>query len=357
MKKLLLTTALAGAMISTSAMAQTTISGGMIISYGATSEKGAAGAVATSSKRSFGQETQLNLANKGKLNVGGLNYEAGFSLEFDANDLAGTSTSFKSVMNENAYIDLIAGTTRFSFGIDHLNDSDRNTVPVVGESFRGTGALGGVTVSTNAIGGNINTSAAQGFNVQQTLPGIGRITLGYNPTATCSSTDAAGCGSADTSITEGNEGSAYSYLFELIDLGTKGLNVEYMHSEQQKKIGSTTTPTRDAKSISYGARYTAGPLSVGAMRHEFTHGNATVEKNKQSEIGLAYTVGNLSYGVTYGKVTSNLANTVDEKMTGVGIGYNLGPVAAKVGVSRHKDVGGSSGADADVVKFKLTTAF
>jgi len=356
MKKLLLTTALAGAMISTSAMAQTTISGGMTMSYGATSEKGAAGVAVNSSKRSFGQETQLNLANKGKLNVGGLNYEAGFSLEFDANDVA-SSTAFKSIMNENAYIDLIAGSTRISFGIDHLNDSDRNTVPVVGEAFRGTGALGGLSTSTNAIGGNINTAAAQGFNVQQTLPGIGRITLGYNPTASCSSADPAGCGSADTSITEGNEGSAYSYLIELINLRATGLNVEYMHSEQQQKIGSTTSPRRDAKSISYGARYTAGPLSVGAMRHEFTHGNATVEKNKQSEIGLAYTVGNLSYGVTYGKVDSNLANTVDEKMTGVGIGYNLGPVAAKVGLSKHKDVGGTAGADADVVKFKLTTAF
>ena len=45
MKKLLLSTALTGVILSTSAMAQTTVGGNMTAGLRATSEKGAAGAV------------------------------------------------------------------------------------------------------------------------------------------------------------------------------------------------------------------------------------------------------------------------------------------------------------------------
>jgi hypothetical protein len=86
MKKLLLSTALTGVILSTSAMAQTTVGGNMTAGLRATSEKGAAGVVSTQSKRGMLMETQVNIANKGKLNVGNLSYAAGFSLEFDAND-------------------------------------------------------------------------------------------------------------------------------------------------------------------------------------------------------------------------------------------------------------------------------
>jgi hypothetical protein len=78
MKKLLLTTALAGAtLVASNAIAQTTVSGNLDISFKNLSREGTAGAT-QASQRGFGKEAQLNIQNKGKLN-NGMDYAAGFS--------------------------------------------------------------------------------------------------------------------------------------------------------------------------------------------------------------------------------------------------------------------------------------
>jgi hypothetical protein len=82
MKKLMLSTALVGALVSGSALAQTTITGELRLNYKATGSSVASGTT-TSSQRGFGSEQQINVQTKGKLNVGGLEYAAGFSIEFD----------------------------------------------------------------------------------------------------------------------------------------------------------------------------------------------------------------------------------------------------------------------------------
>ena len=69
MKKLMLTSALAGLLVSGSAIAQTTISGELRLNLKATEAKVATGTT-TASKRGFGNEQQINFATKGKLNVG-----------------------------------------------------------------------------------------------------------------------------------------------------------------------------------------------------------------------------------------------------------------------------------------------
>jgi hypothetical protein len=77
MKKLLSTTAIAGLLISGSAFAQTTITGELRINLKSVAQDAATGTVTTSG-RGFGTEQQINFANKGKLNVGGLDYAAVF---------------------------------------------------------------------------------------------------------------------------------------------------------------------------------------------------------------------------------------------------------------------------------------
>ena len=240
MKKLLLSTALTGALLTTSAIAQTSVTGNMTVGLRSTAETGAAGATSTASKRGMLVETQLNVQSKGKLN-NGMDYAAGFALEFDGNQ-TNSATGAKSINNENTYVDLISGGTTLSFSIDHMNDFDRSMAPKVGEHGGDTGASGGSTTATMILVDPINTSAAFGINLRQAFPGIGQITLGYVPTATCSSTDSAGCGGADTAVVEGNEGSAYSALLELSNLGIKGLSAEAGYMSQQKKVGSTTSP-------------------------------------------------------------------------------------------------------------------
>jgi hypothetical protein len=299
-------------------------------------------------------ETQLNVQSKGKLN-NGMDYAAGFALEFDGDQTA-SATGAKSINNENTYIDLISGGTTLSFSIDHMNDFDRSMAPKVGEHGGGTGAAGGANTATMILVDPINTAAAFGINLRQAFPGVGQLTLGYNPTATCSSTDSAGCGGSDTAVVEGNEGSAYSALLELSNLGIKGLSAEAGYMSQQKKVGSTTSPTRDAQFITAGLSYTDGPFSIGYNRKEFEAGSST-ETRHQNDVGLAYTVGNISYGAYYQKVESNLATKVDETYKALAIGYNLGPVAAMVNVAKNSDLGGTSGADLDSITLKLRTSF
>ena len=355
MKKLLLSTALTGVILTTSAIAQTSVTGNMTIGLRSTSEKGAAGAVATSSKRGMLAETQINVQNKGKLN-NGLDYAAGFALEFDASETA-SATGAKSIQNENTFIDLISGGTTVSFSIDHMNDFDRSMAPRVGEHGAGTGAAGGMTGATMLLTDPIATSSAYGLNVRQAFSGIGQITLAYVPTASCNSTDSAGCGGADTAVVEGNEGSAYSALLELPNLGVKGLNIEAGQIEQAKKIGSTTSPSRDAKFTTIGANYTTGPVTIGYNKKEFTNGTATPEKKDQDDFGVTFTSGNISYGLHYQKVDSSITTKADEKYKAVAIGYNLGPVAAMLNVGKHDNLAGSAGQDADSITLKLRTAF
>ena len=364
MKKLLLSTALTGVIITTSAIAQTSITGNMTVGLRATSEKSATAGSnsASGSKRGMLAETQLNVQNKGKLN-NGLDYAAGFALEFDANETTSNNSSAanahgRSIANENTFIDLISGGTTVSFSIDHMNDFDRSMAPRVGEHGASTGANGGVTATTKLLADPLNTATAYGLNVRQAFPGIGQITLGYNPTATCSSTNAQGCGGSDTAVVEGDEGSAYSALLELPNLGgIKGLNVEAGLVEQQKKISSTSSPARDAEFTTIGANYTVGPVSFGYNKKEFTDGKATLEKRDQDDFGISYTQGNISYGFLYQKVDSNLTTLVDEKYKAIAIGYNLGPVAAMLNVASHEDVAGVTGNDADSITIKLRTSF
>ena len=368
MKKLLLSTALAGVVLSTSAIAQTTVGGNMTVGLRATEEKGVSGAATTASKRGMLIETQLNVASKGALN-NGMNYAAGFSLEFDANDVAST-TATKSIANENVYIDLISGNTTLSAGIDHMNDFDRSMIPVVGEIGKGTGSQGGTTASTNMLADPLNTSAAAGVAVRQAFPGVGQITLAYTPTMTCNATDAAGCGGADTTVVEGNEGSAYSALLEISNVGIKGLALEAGYTEQQKKVGSTSSPTKDATFVTAGLRYTNGPITAGYNRKEFAFGGTTGtnaslvgggytinEERTQNDFGIAYTVGNISYGAIYQVTSSNISTELDEKYKAIGIGYNLGPVAAKANFAKHENLGGLAGTDADIITLKLSTNF
>jgi hypothetical protein len=355
MKKLLLSTALTGVILTTSAIAQTSVTGNMTVGLRAASEKGAAGAVSTASKRGMLVESQINVQNKGKLN-NGLDYAAGFALEFDG-DQTNSATGAKSINNENTYIDLISGNTTLSFSIDHMNDFDRSMAPRVGEHGGSTGAAGGASTTTMNLTDPINTSAAFGISARQVFPGVGQITASYIPTMTCSSTDNAGCGSSDTAVAEGNEGSGYSALLELTNLGVKGLNIEAGMVEQAKKVGSTTTPSRDAKFTTLGFNYTTGAISAGYNRKKFENGTATAETRDQDDFGLAYTMGNTSFGVLYQKTDSDITSKVDEKYKAVAIGYNLGPVAAMLNVGKTENLGGTAGADQDTITLKLRTSF
>ena len=401
MKKLMLTTALAGLMIGGSAIAQTTISGELRIGFKAISVDDEANTSnltgIADSKRGFGIEHQINFANKGKLNVGGLDYAAGFSIEND-----GVQTS--SLFNENNYIDLInpsTGTT-ISFSQDHVqrSDTDRSAAVIFGYSpndlsTNGITSAGNRSASFGVLAGFDNASntlfdqtagpgvgQSQSIAVLQKLGNFGTVSYNYAPTLTDkASTTTTGAGSSEN-LVETNEKSGYEIGFTG-SLGVAGLDVALFKSEQKAAVGENTK----AKGQHIGVRYSTGPITVGVAQKKYSDNvrllsTATATTNltgflddevetKEKHYGISYAVDkNLSVMLlhatakaddsiylTTAAVSAPLLRPETQKVTSLQVGYNLGPVALTAGVAKNTDIGGVADQDQKMFFTRLIGAF
>jgi hypothetical protein len=354
MKKLLSTTAIAGLLISGSAFAQTTITGEMRINYKGVSQDIATGTTPASG-RGFGTEQQINFANKGKLNVGGLDYAAGFSIE---NDGAQVGTLF----NENMYIDLTnasSGTT-LSFSQDHIqrSDSDRSAAVIFGFSPNELSSGGNTTLFDQTAG--VGTGASQSVAILQKVGTFGTLSYNYAPTTTdqVSTTTTSGVGNSENFAETGEE-SSYEVGFTG-SLGVAGLDVAAFKSKQKAMFNATTGLHNSVKPESdhFGIRYTTGAVSFGAAQKKYNQeAAATKIETKEKHYGVAYAVDkNLSLGIVHATAEQTLL--VDkQKTTGIQVGYNLGPVALVTSVAKSADVGGVEGADNKVFMSRLIGAF
>jgi len=146
MKNKLLTTALVSSMLGagiTASVAQTTVSGNLDLSYLAYSDKQAGNQ--GNSFRGFGKESQINIANKGKLN-NGMDYAAGFSIEMDGPDTGSTG-----MFEENVYIDIISGNTTLTVGSDHIQNPDVNPTVLAGFGYIAVDGTRGSSVATTGL--------------------------------------------------------------------------------------------------------------------------------------------------------------------------------------------------------------
>ena len=358
MKKLLLTTAIAGVMVSGSAFAQTTITGELRLNYKAVGNISPAG---TGAVNGFGQEQQINIQTKGKLNVLGLDYAAGFSLENDGQQ----STS---LFNENTYMDFTnasSGTT-LSISRDHIqrSDTDRSAAVLVGFSPNELSADGPVkTIFSQNIGPAVGQAVTA--SILQKTP-IGTFSYSYAPTGNADQTTTAAStwlNAASEATAENDEESAYEYGFTG-DFGVKGLNTYYFKSNQKKSAG-VAAQLRDSEARSLGVAYNMGQFSVGYADKKYnfikTSGStgSTAGTNDISEkhYGVAYAVdNNLSIGAIYAKGDWS-GSTATQKTKGVNIGYNLGPVALTVGYAQNTDVGGTAGVENNQGMIRFIGAF
>jgi len=342
MKKLLMTTALVGStLVASNAFAQTTVTGNLNISYKAISAEPATTAALTNSQRGFGNEVQLNIQNKGKLN-NGMDYAAGFSIE---NDSQQTATQY----NENIYIDFIAGNTTITFGQDHIQNIDRTTSTLVtgmeaGDLvLSGTAAGSGQSIFLTAPGAD--PAQAFGAGIVQTIPGFGKVSALYVPSNSNLQTGTGG----DKSVAEGDVG-AHEIGF-VGDFGVKGLNVHLFRNEAQK-VG---TENQKAKGENYGLSYNFGQVTVGYDLKK-AQGVTTNSDTKQNGFGLAFAVSpNLTLGANYTKADKD--GLVDAKSKALQLGYSLGPVSLVAAAAKQENVTGVSGVDKDVIYLAARTNF
>ena len=378
----MLTTAIAS-VLTTAAIAQTTITGELRINYKDVSA--GRGMVPTSSSVAankdttfgFGAEQQINIQNKGKLNIGGLDYAAGFSIE---NDGEQTGTLF----NENVYMDFTnasSGTT-ISFGRDHIQRSDSD--------FSATNLVGftpnELTQTTNATNGgtwfsqNLGPAASQQYGIAllQNTP-VGRFSYNFVPnnhkasgydsttgkavtggTANLDRTtvvDANSVGNAGSEAVNPNTTTAYEYGF-VGNLGITGLQAHYFKSKNTDFTMTWTNGAVQAEAKNYGVRYNFGQFSAGANKKVFNDEAATLTETTETAYAIAYAVNkDLSIGVIKAEADRNTASTADQTVKGINLGYNLGPVALAAGYAKTKDALGTAGADNDVFMIRLLGAF
>ena len=375
--KLLLSTALIGSIVVADlALAQTTVTGNLAINYRAQENKTAA-AGSAGSTRGFGRESQLNIQNKGKLN-NGMDYAAGFSLEFDGNNRAasaigaqtmGQQREADTISNENLYVNFISGTTTFHIGVDHIQNITTDVVPMVLPLMDNVAAGIGAQ-ATNTVGAN--PKEAFGFGIIQAIPGSG-ITASalYVPRngdfgngdqttpASCINTAAAGITGTDA-VTVGCRNSAYEIgLVGADTFGIKGLGFRAFKNKED----SQTSAVPDLEGDHYGISYRTGAFAVGVERYKQnrTAGAAVISADQKStQYGVTYAVNNnVSVGLVRADTKVDVAASNKEQITSAQIGYNLGPVALSAAVSKVDDRGASTtaGTDSKEVQFRITTAF
>ena len=358
MKKLLTTTAIVAA-LSAPAIAQTTVTGNLDIAYKAFSNDTAATKI--NSGRGFGKEAQINIQNKGKLNIAGWDYAAGFALEDDGNQAG-------SYFNENTFIDFINGNTTITIGQDHIQNNDQTTATFVGLIAEDLANGSGTDIFLSEVGANPKESF--GVGIMQTIPGFGRVSALYVPSnnnagaGTQATAARAGLYGADDSFVENDGESAYEFGFQG-DLGVKGLNVIAYMNKEKATTGYKATDgsvTADTKGNVYGLSYNMGQITAGYTYKKSERGFATAANGKeikQDEFGLAYAVSPaLTVAANYTKSDGNGTTlTADAKMKSIAVGYNLGPVAVSAQAAQLENYTGASGVDADVLYLRASTKF
>ena len=355
--KLLLTSALAGSLIAGSALAQTSITGDLVVNYRVASFDQSAG---LASKRGFGRESQVNVQNKGKLS-NGMDYAAGFSLEFDGQNSAGSQSSpaveRQTISNENLYFDLINGNTVITVGVDHMQRVYGGATPQVTDNMDDVSYTG--TSTTFLVGSNSTESAGIGI-MQRNVAGF---SLGayYVPVT-------GDFGGYDTGLANTPTATPRNSSYELTAIGAnafgvKGLSVALQYNKEEKQV---TTNQGDTKSKWAGIGYNAGQFALGVDRITNTKKDAATAANANEDKTIRYGVTfaaakDITIGLNQFKTErTNNATGKDgdkEKSTAIQVGYNLGPVSAIANISRTENIAFANGADAEMITLRLATKF
>jgi len=355
----------------------TTVGGDLALIYSAVRKTGgtaaalAGGTPGMASTRGFGRESQVNFSNRGKLN-NGMDYAAGFSLEFDG---TGTSSSMSAtenptISNENVYFDLIIGNTTLTAGLDHVQRQYNGQIPQVFNITELMVAAGSKT--TYVIGAA--TSEAAGVGIMQKVPGIGNFAAYYVPRA-----GDAGTGDVN-GITSKGGNSAYEVNYIGTDIGgLKGLGATFMYNTM--KATSNTNSSGNVKGIIYGVSYNFGSVAIGYDRFKDENAHNVDPATLYNPLGETANVGTKvtkRYGATYA-VDSNLTLGIVQAVTdasgvaygslqgnsetvkAIQAGYNFGPVAFSATASKFTNLMGAAGAVQEdsgrMGQLRLTTKF
>jgi hypothetical protein len=342
MKKLLASTALVGSVaLSSISFAQTSITGSMDLTYRSTTGGNGQG------DTFFGRETQVNLANKGKLS-NGMDYAAGFSLEFDGMQTrSGTATT--SVDNETVYFAIINGGTTLAVGLEYIQNSKNDLIGSVGDIIDEVATVtpGGTTLITNNFGA-AQVKESFGVGISQNLGNGLTASAVYVPNYDNTGGGNNGQGLTNSTGTNG----AYEVGIRGANIAGSGINLNLWKNEVEKTTGEAESLGGTAWTIGYAK----APFSfdIGKMKTTAVTGIDTDTKLAQ----ISYSI-DKDITVSLVRTESDRAALAkEEQINSLMVGYSLGPVALLVTASRVEGAGGSATAsDIDQLGISLNTRF
>lgn len=352
MKKILLTTALVGSLVSgmSVANAATSITGNLAISYFATAND--SGTTDTSkSYNGFGSESQINFAASGDLN-NGLKYAAGFSWEIDGTEsLGGSDKDNFNASHEGTYIEFTSGGTTFGVGADRDTSIDGLGVNFVGFGYRPISGVG-----TSIVNTSYGTNTAFGFGLRQKIDN-GTLSVFVAPNSNPASTGYALTQDIGNSASKANVDNGEQYYSVTYAGAISGVNVKVGYNNVASVAGYN-----DA--VNYGAAVDTsfGKTKVGISRGKSEASVATGAASNDkttTEIGIAQAVSDTtSVGLTYTKGSSTASTAVnDEKIVTASVGYNLGAVSVQLQLKDATDIGGVKGVEAQQLGMYIGTKF
>lgn len=370
MKNIMTKTALTTSLMLLSAgfaSAQTTVSGNLALVYKAISND------STTQKannfRQFGKESQINIANKGKLN-NGMDYAAGFSFELDGNDTMmanvtqnSTRNTLAGAFNENVYIDFTMGNTTVTLGADHIQNPDFTITNLTG-AYDQDDVIKAIANQTGQLYNASKNSAyeAYGIGAFHKLPNnVGTISVNYTPDRT------AGSANGDTTpVNATNVHTLYDAGESAIEFGfrgtagVKGLNLAAFYN--------TSDSGGSAEKIQgkmVAASYNFGAITVAAER-AIAQGLTGIE-TKSNSFGIGYALSpTTSIGYNLTKTESNEVATLrgsdttrsaDEKIHGLSVAHSLGPVSVALAYGKVDSLNGVSTQDGEALVFRTNASF
>ena len=345
-KKLLATSALISSLaFSSVSLAQTTITGSLDLTLRNTKHEVDAGA---KSESTMGRETQLNIANKGKLN-NGMDYAAGFSLEFDGRQAGGTADS--SISNEGVYLNLISGGTTFHVGVDWIQNSRQDMINSVGDIIDEVGASTVSGIKLNYVGGGTPKESIGAGLVQNFGNGVTASAF-YAPNDTNTGTGNNGA----ATLSETGTNASYEVGIRGVNVSNSGISFDLWRNNFTK---ATPATSRDAQGTAMAINYNTGPFGLGVadQKTETTTSGADLKSRFYT---ASYAVDkNLTASLVYVKTDDTLStSTADEKIKSLMLGYNFGPVGLLVTASRIENIGAvAANKDVDALGISLNTKF
>ena len=330
MKKLLLSTALVGALFSGAALAETKVGGNVESIYRSGSFDRAADKVTGTA--GLGIETNISISSSKALN-NGMKLSAGLEIE--------------NAVNHNAFTTIQSGNVTVGYGLDYGYNGVSYGIPLIGEGFHDVAANLAPSINddlmsiTGMYGQEVHDAAH--FNVTVAAAG-GNFGFNYAPSKN------QGKG---TTVTD-DGGSAY----EIGYVGTPIPNVSVVVNRQVGQQANEAIASVDDFVVdNLGLTYSMGQFAIGAGRINADSGASANSDTKSTQYGVTYATDAFSVGYAIAKSDKD-GQTNDEEHQLLTASYNFGGgLGIEFGYDKVENIGYTAGKDGDAFQLRTLVKF